>query len=120
MREIDFFLIFFFHFLLLQFRVALILSSNREMELYSEQSLIIITLAEGLPKSEPLIVRAVAVDHTRISISWEPGLFPNGPILFYVLQIMESNRDGYLALKVHFNICIYLLLFFTLISFCRR
>lgn len=55
----------------------------------------IITAEEGAPQSEPDIVRAVAVDHTRISISWEPGLLKNGPILFYVLQVKESNDDEY-------------------------
>lgn len=59
-----------------QFRVALILSSNHEKELFSEQSVIISTLPMGKPMSEPAIVRAVAIDHTRISISWEPGPFP--------------------------------------------
>ncbi|XP_031627487.1 proto-oncogene tyrosine-protein kinase ROS-like isoform X2 [Contarinia nasturtii] len=82
-----------------RFRVALILSSFREIELYSEQSLVIITAEEGPPQSEPDIVRAVAVDHTRISIAWEPGLLKNGPILFYVLQIKESHRDTYFAIK---------------------
>lgn len=80
--------------------MALILSSFREIELYSEQSLVIITAEEGPPQSEPEIVRAVAVDHTRISISWEPGLLKNGPILFYVLQIKESQRDTYFTIKV--------------------
>lgn len=60
----------------LQFRVALILSSNHEKELFSEQSVIISTLPKGKPMSEPAIVRAVAIDHTRISISWGPGPFP--------------------------------------------
>lgn len=78
----------------------MILSSFREIELYSEQSLVIITAEEGTPQSEPSIVRAVAVDHTRISISWEPGLLKNGPILFYVLQIKEIKQDGYSAYKV--------------------
>lgn len=82
----------------LQFRVALILSPNHEKELFSEQSVIISTLPEGTPLSEPAIVRAVAVDHTRISVSWEPGPFPNGPILSYVLQIKDLT--GYSALKV--------------------
>lgn len=73
--------------------MALILSSFREIELYSEQSLVIITAEEGPPQSEPDIVRAVAVDHTRISISWEPGLLKNGPILFYPLQIKGTNSE---------------------------
>lgn len=91
----------------LQFRIALIFSTNRETDIYSEPSLVIITSAQGAPLSEPIIVRAVAVDHTRISLSWESGLFPNGPILFYVLQITESNCNGYLALKVDTKIYIF-------------
>lgn len=81
------------------------------MELYSDQSLVIHTSEEGPPLSEPAIVRAVAVDHTRISISWEPGLLKNGPILFYVLQIKESNHDGYLAYKVQIHLTILLFQF---------
>lgn len=81
--------------------MALILSSFREIELYSEQSLVIITAEEGPPQSQPDIVRAVTVDHTRVSISWEPGLLKNGPILFYVLQIKEADRDTYFAVKVY-------------------
>lgn len=91
----------------MQFRIAVIFSTNREVEIYSEPSLVISTLAQGAPLSEPIIVRAVAVDHTRISLSWESGLFPNGPILFYVLQITESNCNGYLALKVDMKIYIF-------------
>lgn len=79
----------------------MILSSFREIELYSEQSLVIITAEEGPPQSQPDIVRAVTVDHTRVSISWEPGLLKNGPILFYVLQIKEADRDTYFAVKVY-------------------
>lgn len=45
-------------------------------------------------------MRAVAVDHSRISISWEPGPFPNGPVLSYVLQIKDLHPIGYSALKV--------------------
>lgn len=93
-----------------QFRIALIFSTNREMEIYSEPSLVISTLARGAPLSEPIIVRAVAVDHTRISLSWESGPFPNGPILFYMLQITEANDNGYLALKVDNKIYIFSIL----------
>lgn len=79
--------------------MALILPSIGETVLHSEQSHVINTLAMGPPTSAPVIVRAVAVDHTRISISWEPGLYPNGPILSYVLKIRDLNRDIY-AIKV--------------------
>ncbi|XP_055602255.1 proto-oncogene tyrosine-protein kinase ROS isoform X2 [Uranotaenia lowii] len=82
-----------------RFRVALMLSSQHEEMLISEQSVIILTLPMGSPMSEPKIVRAVAVDHSRISISWEPGPFPNGPVLSYVLQIKDTDPLGYSALK---------------------
>ncbi|XP_058444154.1 protein sevenless isoform X2 [Malaya genurostris] len=82
-----------------RFRVALLLSPRHDEVLISEQSVIILTLAQGPPISEPKIVRAVAVDHSRISISWEPGPFPNGPVLSYVLQIKDLDPIGYSALK---------------------
>ncbi|XP_035904405.1 protein sevenless isoform X2 [Anopheles stephensi] len=82
-----------------RFRVALLLSPHHDQVLTSEQSVIISTLPSGVPTSEPTIVRAVAVDHSRISISWEPGPFPNGPVLSYVLQIKDLHPIGYTALK---------------------
>lgn len=82
----------------------MILSAFREIELYSEQSLVIITGEQGSPQSEPTIVRAVAVDHTRISVSWEAGLLKNGPILFYVLEIKDTDNAGYIAYKVPKNV----------------
>lgn len=98
----------------------MILSVFREIELYSEQSLVIITAEEGPPQSEPSIVRAVAVDHARISISWEQGRLKNGPILFYVLQIKESDQEGYFAYKVNqkFKIEIVFILIFLYIFCC--
>lgn len=66
----------------------------------SEESVIISTLADGVPISKPIIKRCVAVDQTRISVSWQPGPFPNGPILSYVLQIKDLNPVGYSAIKV--------------------
>ncbi|XP_050100949.1 protein sevenless isoform X2 [Anopheles aquasalis] len=83
-----------------RFRVLLVLSPNStDHVLASEQSVIISTLPAGVPSSKPTIVRAVAVDHSRISISWEPGPFPNGPVLSYVLQIKDLHPIGYSALK---------------------
>lgn len=83
-----------------RFRIAIMLSQTRDETLPSKQSVVISTLAAGKPMSKPSIVRAVAVDHTRISVSWEPGPFPNGPVLSYVLQIKDLSSDGYSALKV--------------------
>lgn len=84
-----------------QFRVALSLSPNyNDILIISQQSVIISTLPRGIPSSEPVIVRVVAVDHNRISVSWEAGPFPNGPILSYVLQIRDLAPFGYSAIKV--------------------
>lgn len=85
-----------------RFRIAIMLSQTRDETLPSKQSVVISTLAAGKPSSKPSIVRAVAVDHTRISVSWEPGPFPNGPVLSYVLQIKDLNPkpNSYSALKV--------------------
>ncbi|GAB0094112.1 Tyrosine-protein kinase receptor [Sergentomyia squamirostris] len=77
-----------------RFRVALLLSKQHDEFLTSEQSVIISTLPMGVPLSEPAIVRAVAVDHTRISVTWEPGPFPNGPVLSYVLQIRDLSLNN--------------------------
>lgn len=90
------FFFFFFHF---QFRIALPLSNKQDEFLFSDQSIIISTLAQGRPQ-EPANVRAIAVDHTRISVSWTPGAFPNGPILSYKLQIKDVAPVGYSAIKV--------------------
>ncbi|XP_031333150.1 proto-oncogene tyrosine-protein kinase ROS isoform X2 [Photinus pyralis] len=79
-----------------RFRVALLLSPQTE-PIVSAPSVVISTLPAGVPTSPPIIVRAVPIDSTHISISWEPGPFPHGPLLSYVLRINDS--DGYSALK---------------------
>ena len=81
-----------------QFRIAILLSHHSE-PIVSEPSVVISTLPSGVPSSAPTIVRATAVDSSRISVSWEPGPFPNGPVLSYVLQINEIP-EGHPALKV--------------------
>ncbi|XP_014249043.1 proto-oncogene tyrosine-protein kinase ROS [Cimex lectularius] len=79
-----------------RFRVSLL---AQEMELVmSEASLVIGTLPSGLPSSPPSLVRATATDPTRVSVSWLPGPFPNGPILSYVVSIDELPH-GYKAHK---------------------
>lgn len=65
----------------------------------SESSLVIGTLPSGLPSSPPSLVRATAPDPTRVSVSWLPGPFPNGPILSYVVSI-DEQPNGYKAHKV--------------------
>jgi proto-oncogene tyrosine-protein kinase ROS len=99
---------------LFQFRIAILLSRH-SAPIVSEPSVVISTLPDGVPASAPTIVRATAIDASRISVSWEPGPFPNGPVLSYVLQINELP-EGYSALKVSkrgpYHACAQLPLFF--------
>ncbi|XP_045468365.1 proto-oncogene tyrosine-protein kinase ROS isoform X2 [Harmonia axyridis] len=74
-----------------KFRVALIPIFHGQ-PILSSSSVHISTLPSGLPESRPIIVRHSAVDYTRISVRWEPGPFPHGPILSYVLQITDNNQ----------------------------
>lgn len=110
-------------FSLFQFRVALLLSHHHGEPIVSHPSVVISTLASGTPASPPAIVRAVPVDWSRISVSWEPGPFPHGPILSYVLNISEIHPQGYSALKVHtfmilWKLSTFYLLYLHLILLC--
>lgn len=73
--------------------------------------MVISTLEEGLPLSTPRIVSAIAVDHSRISVTWEPGPFPNGPLLSYVLQIVDLQLN-HSAFKVS-ELCLSCLVFLS-------
>ncbi|XP_066586207.1 proto-oncogene tyrosine-protein kinase ROS [Prorops nasuta] len=78
-----------------KFRVALLLRSSQHNPepIVSAPSVVILTLAADLPASAPVIVRAAAVDSCRVSVSWEPGPFPNGPLLSYVLRLQGANHS---------------------------
>ncbi|KAK2578971.1 hypothetical protein KPH14_011171 [Odynerus spinipes] len=78
-----------------RFRVALLLKSSQHNPepIVSAPSVVILTLAAGLPSSAPVIVRAAAVDSCRVSVSWEPGPFPNGPLLSYVLRLQGADHS---------------------------
>ncbi|KAH1022662.1 hypothetical protein HUJ04_012034 [Dendroctonus ponderosae] len=76
-----------------RFRVALNLGHGHGEPIFSEQSLVIATLAEGVPASPPRHLQAAAVDAHSVSVTWEPGPFPHGPLLSYVLQIIESRSS---------------------------
>lgn len=78
---------------LFQFRLVAVLASDREI-LTSEESSTVTTLPHGLPSSSPLNLQAVALDVNRISISWDPPLFPNGPLISYSLTIKEAFPRG--------------------------
>ncbi|XP_011346152.2 proto-oncogene tyrosine-protein kinase ROS isoform X2 [Ooceraea biroi] len=78
-----------------RFRVALLLKSSQHNPepIVSAPSVVILTHAAGLPTSAPVIVRAAAVDSYRVSVSWEPGPFPNGPLLSYVLRLQGAEHS---------------------------
>lgn len=99
-----------------RFRVALELSRQREEYLTSEESVVISTLEQGKPQSTPRIVSAIAVDHSRISVTWEPGPFPNGPILSYVLEIVDRQMN-HSSFKVS-NACFMFFVPFCMMDLC--
>ncbi|XP_057670694.1 proto-oncogene tyrosine-protein kinase ROS isoform X2 [Diorhabda carinulata] len=80
-----------------RFRIAIIHDSNEGRHfgdlVVSGESVVIITTAGGPPASPPQNVRAIPVDSSSISISWEPGPFPHGPLLSYVLNITDNHRS---------------------------
>ncbi|XP_044258516.1 proto-oncogene tyrosine-protein kinase ROS isoform X1 [Tribolium madens] len=76
-----------------RFRIVLILG-HQENQIVSNPSVVISTLASGIPVSPPSSVRVAPIDSTRISVSWEPGPFPHGPLLSYVLQITDNHPDA--------------------------
>ncbi|XP_073955418.1 receptor protein-tyrosine kinase sevenless isoform X2 [Choristoneura fumiferana] len=78
-----------------RFRVAIFLSgrSGASEPVYSAPSVVISTLESGKPSSTPASLRAAAPDSTRIAISWEPGSFPNGPLISYVLRLADTQPN---------------------------
>jgi proto-oncogene tyrosine-protein kinase ROS len=76
-----------------RFRIVLILG-HQENLIVSNPSVVISTLPSGIPVSPPSSVRVAPIDSTRISVSWEPGPFPHGPLLSYVLQITDNHPDA--------------------------
>lgn len=85
-----------------QFRLVIVLASDRE-PLTSEESAPILTLPSGLPSSPPANIQAVVLDANRISITWDPPLYPNGPLVSYSLKIREAssrNVESYHASQV--------------------
>lgn len=83
----------------------MILSERHSDPIVSAPSVVISTLPYGSPSSAPIKLRVTVVDSHRVSLSWEPGPFSNGPILSYVLRISEEVPNAYSAIKV---LCIIL------------
>ena len=85
-----------------QFRLVIVLASDRE-PLTSDESAPVRTLPSGLPSSPPVNLQAVVLDANRISISWDPPHYPNGPLVSYSLNIQEAssqNVDSYQGSQV--------------------
>jgi proto-oncogene tyrosine-protein kinase ROS len=85
-----------------QFRLVIVLASDRE-PLTSDESAPVLTLPSGLPSSPPVNLQAVVLDANRISISWDPPHYPNGPLVSYSLNIQEAssrNADSYQGSQV--------------------
>ncbi|XP_077261634.1 receptor protein-tyrosine kinase sevenless isoform X2 [Temnothorax americanus] len=78
-----------------RFRVALLLKSSQHNPepIVSAPSVVILTYADGLPTSAPVIVGAATVDSYRVSVSWKPGPFTNGPLLSYVLRLRGAKQS---------------------------
>nr|XP_026496387.1 proto-oncogene tyrosine-protein kinase ROS isoform X1 [Vanessa tameamea] len=84
-----------------RFRVAIFLSghSGAGEPVYSKPSVVISTLESGKPSSAPTALRAAAPDPSRVAISWEPGPFPNGPLISYVLRLADAQPNTNDALE---------------------
>ncbi|XP_039755125.1 proto-oncogene tyrosine-protein kinase ROS isoform X1 [Pararge aegeria] len=82
-----------------RFRVAIFLSGHNGEPVYSTPSVVISTLESGEPSSAPTALRAAAPDPSRVAISWEPGPFPNGPLISYVLRLADTQPNTNDALE---------------------
>ncbi|KAI5646079.1 protein tyrosine kinase domain-containing protein [Phthorimaea operculella] len=84
-----------------RFRVAIFLSGHSTSgdPVYSAPSVVISTLEDGKPSSPPSALRAAAPDSSRVAISWEPGPFPNGPLISYVLRLTDGQPNTIDALE---------------------
>lgn len=72
---------------------------QNDMPLFSQPSPAILTFASGPPTSAPVILRALAIDHSRIYVNWKEGLFTNGPLFSYVLRLQQEGHEAF-QLKV--------------------
>ncbi|KAH9381223.1 hypothetical protein HPB48_014466 [Haemaphysalis longicornis] len=80
-----------------RFRVAWILLPNQS-PLYSQPSVVISTLPYGVPSTPPKITSLTTIGPRSIAVSWDPPLFPNGPILSYALYLVE-HPSGFTTVK---------------------
>ncbi|CAN7978624.1 unnamed protein product, partial [Ixodes persulcatus] len=81
-----------------RFRVAWVILPNNN-PLFSLPSVVISTLPHGVPSTPPKITSLTTIGPRRIAVSWDPPQFPNGPILSYVLYLVE-HPSGFTTVKV--------------------
>lgn len=80
-----------------RFRVAWVILPNNN-PLFSLPSVVISTLPHGVPSTPPKITSLTTIGPRRIAVSWDPPQFPNGPILSYVLYLVE-HPSGFTTVK---------------------
>ncbi|OXU31361.1 hypothetical protein TSAR_014934 [Trichomalopsis sarcophagae] len=80
-----------------RFRLAILLKSMEQNDepLFSQPSPAILTFPSGPPTSAPVILRALAIDHSRIYVNWKEGLFTNGPLFSYVLRLQQEGHEAF-------------------------
>lgn len=61
--------------------------------LMSEESAAILTMPSDFPSSPPTNLQVVPLDSNRISVSWEPPLYPNAPLVSYLLTIHQISSE---------------------------
>ncbi|XP_036338669.1 LOW QUALITY PROTEIN: protein sevenless [Rhagoletis pomonella] len=74
-----------------KFRFKLDLGEFANQALHSPPTEAFRTVAGGVPLSTPVIKEVFALDHSHISIAWQPGVFSCGPITGYVLFLENAN-----------------------------
>lgn len=75
-----------------QFRLVASLAFDIE-PLMSDETPNITTLPSGAPSVAPANLRVESADSERVSIAWDPPIFPNGPIISYTLTIREDRFE---------------------------
>ena len=100
-----------------QFRLLVIIAADRE-PLTSNETAVITTLPYGSPKSAALNLNAVALDANRISIKWDPPLFPSGRLHSYHLSIREACPPFHPGFKVIRLQCLHFLRVFQFSVHC--
>ncbi|XP_014223646.1 proto-oncogene tyrosine-protein kinase ROS [Trichogramma pretiosum] len=78
-----------------RFRLVVYLKNaiDDDAAIFSRPSASILTAPSGPPSSAPRLVKALAVDHSRIYVHWRPGTYTSGPLYSYVLQLQQIRVE---------------------------